>query len=176
MTTGLTLDDLQRPARAVPRLADVARLGLDREAERPYLRDIVDEVAVRLDAPFALVDVLLNTAQIFIAEHGERPEWLLESGGTPMEWAFCLPMMTTRAPHAVADFAADPLFRDSPLVTVVGLRSYAGAPLISHAGHVLGGLCVLDVKPRRFGPEELLWLQERAAEAVERIEERAAGD
>ncbi|WP_433368586.1 GAF domain-containing protein [Actinoplanes sp. CA-142083] len=162
--------------RSIPRLADVARLGLDREAERGYLRDIVDTVGVRLDTPFVMVDVLLNTAQVFLAGAGPAPDWMREACGTPAEWALCVPLVADRAPRAVPDLSADPLFHDNPLVTVGGIRAYAGAPLISHTGQVLGGICGLDVRPRLFHPGEMLFLQEMAAEVVERVEERAYRD
>ncbi|GIF18390.1 GAF domain-containing protein [Actinoplanes tereljensis] len=159
--------------RTVDRLIDVARLGLDREAERPFLRELVDRVVQRLDTPFVMIDVLLNDAQVFLAGHGPVPEFIQESGGTPLEWAFCQPLVTERAPRSVTDLAIDPMFHDNPLVTVGGVRAYAGAPLVSQSGHVLGGLCGLDVQPRAFSRDDLLFLQATAEEVVERLEERA---
>jgi GAF domain-containing protein len=159
--------------RTVDRLVDVARLGLDREAERPFLRIHVERVAERLNTPFAIIDVLLNDAQVFLAGHGPMPEFLQEAGGTPLEWAFCQPLVTERAPRAVENLATDPLFRDNPLVTIGGVRAYAGAPLVSQSGHVLGGLCGLDVQPRLFGRDELNFLRETADEVVALLEERA---
>ena len=155
------------------RLLDVARLGLDREADRVHLQDIVETVAVRLDTPFVIIDVLLDDAQVFLAEHGPVPAWIAEVGGTPLEWALCTPLITERAPRVVPDLTADPMFRDNPLVTVEGLRSYIGAPLISHRGHVLGGICGVDVRTREFAPAEIAYLQEMAAETVDRLESYA---
>jgi GAF domain-containing protein len=162
--------------RSHERVADVARLGLDREADWRYLHDIVEGVAGFFRTPFAVVDVLLDDAQVFLDGVGPMPDWVREAGGTPLEWAFCRPLVRDRVAHAVPDLTADPLFRDNPLVTVAGVRAYAGAPLISHAGHVLGGLCALDVRPRPFEPEELAFLQERAHEVVNRLEARARED
>lgn len=158
------------------RLADVARLGLDREEDRHYLHDIVERAALTLGTPFAVLDVLLDDAQVFLAATGPMPEWIREAGGTPLEWAFCLPLVRDRVARAVTDLAADPMFQDNPLVTVEGVRSYAGAPLISRNGHVLGGLCGLDVRPREFGPAQLDNLRELAGEAAGRIEEHAVED
>jgi GAF domain-containing protein len=56
---------------------------------------------------------------------------------------------------------------------VGGLRAYAGAPLISHTGHVLGGLCGLDVRPRPFAAAEVTFLETMAAEVVELLEHYA---
>ncbi|MEU4420360.1 GAF domain-containing protein [Actinoplanes sp. NPDC024001] len=154
------------------RLREVARLGVDREVERAYLADIVDTVADRLDAPFAIVTGLLSDAQVFLAGRGPVPAWIAEVGGTPIEWAFCCPLLSERAARTVSDFTTEPEFRDNPLVTVEGIRSYAGAPLISGSGLVLGGLCALDVRPRQFGTH-LAELQELADEVVRRIEAEA---
>jgi GAF domain-containing protein len=163
----------QYGVRARERLADVARLGLDRESDWHYLHDIVARAADLLGAPFAMIDVLLDDAQIFLDMVGEVPEWIREAGGTPLEWAFCAPLVRDRVPRITTDLTTDPLFRDNPLVTIEGVRAYAGAPLISHTGHVLGGLCGLDVVPHAFRPADLERLQQLADEAVELLEARA---
>ena len=155
------------------RLREIARLGLDREEKRSYLTEVVEQVAERLDTPFALLDVLLDDAQVFLTGCGPIPGWLAEVGGTPIEWAFCTPMLKHRTPHAVEDFTTDPVHRTNPLVTVEGVRSYAGAPLISSGGFVLGGLCALDLRRRQFDARDLAYLTEMADESVRRIEERA---
>jgi GAF domain-containing protein len=161
--------------RRVARLVDLARLGLDREAERGYLRDIVDSVADHLDTPFVVIDVLLNDAQVFLAGRGPIPDFIAEAGGTPLEWAFCQPLVVSRQPRTVEDLTADPEFRDNPLVTVGGLRAYAGAPLISRTGQVLGGICGLDVRPRPFVSGEVDFLARMATETVARLEAFAEG-
>lgn len=155
------------------RLRELARLGVDRQIDRAYLSSIVDTVATRFQTPFALVTGLLSDAQVFLAGRGPVPAWIAEAGGTPLEWAFCCPLLSERAARMVRDFTVDPQFRDNPLVTIEGVRSYLGAPLISAGGQVLGGLCGLDVRPREFGPEQLESLQELADEAVRRLEAAA---
>ncbi|GAA2862947.1 hypothetical protein Acy02nite_53050 [Actinoplanes cyaneus] len=155
------------------RLREIARLGLDREEHRPYLTEVVEQVADRLGTPFAVVDVLLDDAQVFLAGCGPIPGWLAEVGGTPIEWAFCTPMLEHRVPHAVEDFTLDPVHRQNPLVAVEGLRSYIGAPLISSEGFVLGGLCALDLRRRQFDDRDLEYLTDMAARTVRRIEDQA---
>ena len=155
------------------RLAEIARLGLDRETGRGYLQNIIDDAATRMDTPYATIDVLLGHAQIFLGTHGPMPPWIAEAGGIPVEWSFCLPLVPGRAARAVADLSQDTMFKDNPLVTVAGVRAYAGAPLISSRGQVLGGLCCMDLQPRDFADGELDYLQELADEAVSRIEKNA---
>lgn len=155
------------------RLHEVARLGLDREEQREYLTDVVKSVSNRLGTPFAIVDALLDDAQVFLAGCGPVPEWLAEVNGTPIEWAFCTPFLAERRARTVGDFTADPDHSANPLVTVEGVRSYIGAPLVSSSGHVLGGLCALDLRRRRFTDLDLEYLTEMADETVRRIEEHA---
>ncbi|GIF05874.1 hypothetical protein Asi03nite_34120 [Actinoplanes siamensis] len=155
------------------RIREIARLGLDQEEHRAELTEVVEDVANRLDTPFAVLDILLDDAQVFLAGHGPVPGWLAEAGGTPIEWAFCTPMLGHRRPHAVEDFTTHPVFQENPLVTVEGLRSFAGAPLISSGGFVLGGLCALDLRRRRFSDIDLKYLSEMADETVRTIERHA---
>jgi GAF domain-containing protein len=158
------------------RLLALARAGVDLQIERPYLTEIVESVTDWMDTPFAMISVLLDGAQVFLAGVGPVPAWIGEAGGTPIEWAFCLPMLRSRAGWFVNDFATEPDHRENPLVTVEGVRSYIAAPLITGDGHVVGGLCGLDVRPREFDESQLRVLQDLADEAVRRIEERAEPD
>ncbi|WIN00933.1 GAF domain-containing protein [Actinoplanes oblitus] len=155
------------------RLREVARLGLDREAPREYLAGMVEEVAGRIGTPFALADALLNDAQVFLAGCGPVPAWVGEVNGTPIEWAFCTRLLPGGRPLFIPDLTEDPEHRENPLVRVEGVRSYIGAPLISSNGHMLGGLCALDVRPRQFDEADLAYLSRMAAETVRRIEEHA---
>ncbi|MEU8243273.1 GAF domain-containing protein [Actinoplanes missouriensis] len=155
------------------RLREVARLGVDREIPRDYLAELLERVAVELEMPFAVVTGLLSDAQVFLAGRGPIPEWVAEVGGTPIEWAFCVPMLRDQSARCVNDFIADPEYRDNPLVTVEGLRSYIGAPVISAGGAVLGGVCGLDVRPREFSEEQLRLVRELAAEVARRLEAEA---
>ncbi|MEU4621482.1 GAF domain-containing protein [Actinoplanes sp. NPDC023801] len=144
--------------------------------ERPYLTEIVETVSDLMETPFAVISVLLDGAQVFLAGHGPVPKWIGDAGGTPIEWAFCMPMLRSRAGWFVNDFTTEPDHRDNPLVTVEGIRSYIAAPLITGDGHVVGGLCGLDVRPRDFGPGQVAVLQDLADEAIRRIEAGAEPD
>jgi GAF domain-containing protein len=47
-----------------------------------------------------------------------------------------------------------------------GIRFYAGAPLRTASGHVIGSLCVLDNKPRSLTDRDLKLLQVIADELM----------
>lgn len=53
---------------------------------------------------------------------------------------------------SIPDLTADPRTRDNDLVIhKPALRFYAGAPLRTPEGHVLGTFCILDTIPRPDG-------------------------
>lgn len=53
-----------------------------------------------------------------------------------------------------------------------GLRFYAGAPLITHDGFLIGTLCIIDKKPRTFSASERKILEGLARTAMYQIELR----
>jgi PAS domain-containing protein len=58
-------------------------------------------------------------------------------------------------PLVVPDAASHPYFASNPLVMSGLVRSYAGAPLVTPSGHILGTLCIIDTKPLNIGPDEV---------------------
>jgi len=74
----------------------------------------------------------------------------------------------------VEDARLDPRFSGNTLLTGLGLRFYAGAPLILADGTAAGMLCVMDCKPRSFSQDQQAALQALAAGVVTEIELRRA--
>jgi two-component sensor histidine kinase len=76
----------------------------------------------------------------------------------------------------VPDAAADVRFAANPLVTGdTNIRFYAGAPLVTPEGHVLGTLCVIDRSPHpEFSDEQRRLLQDLAELVMTEIEARSA--
>jgi GAF domain-containing protein len=100
-------------------------------------------------------------------------QWFKASVGfsareTPRDASFCAYTILQHGPLVVEDAVVDPLFCRNPLV--VGppfIRFYAGVPLLSEDGLPLGGLCVIDRKPRRVTTEQLRILAVLTREAEE---------
>jgi hypothetical protein len=68
---------------------------------------------------------------------------------TPRQTAFCPEILQTGAPLIVTDARTDERFAANPHVTAPGgLRFYAGAPLATSGGEVVGVLCLMDRQPR----------------------------
>jgi GAF domain-containing protein len=100
----------------------------------------------------------------------------LHASETPRQHAFCAhAIQDPEQVMVVADAARDPRFAVNPLVTgAPNIRFYAGAPLLSSAGHALGALCVIDHKAREADPKKLDTLRFLAAELIRRMETRRA--
>lgn len=153
------------------RLQEIFDLDLTSPEIDSVLQDTLAEAAERLDLPVGLVSIVLEEAQYFAAMHGVEG-WLREVRGTPVEWSFCTNVVRDRQPFLVEDAKIHPLVRDIPLVDEEGIRCYAGVPLRTSNGHVLGSLCVIGSDAREFVDEEVDFLRGLAERAMERIEER----
>ena len=156
------------------RLAEIAELGLLDGRADPILDDVARRAAERLGVPVSLVSVVLDEALHVAAAHGITGLWLDETRGHPLEWSFCATSVRTRDAFVVEDAAVHPVHATNPLVTQDGVRCYAGMPLVSSRGFVLGNLCVVGMAARTFDAAEMEALRELAAEAVRRIEEKRA--
>lgn len=160
------------PLHDAARLTEIAELGLLSSDVDPILDDVATRAASAMQLPVSLVSVVLDEALHVAASHGIEGMWLDEAGGHPVEWSFCATSVRTRDAFVVPNAAEHPQHRTNPLVTQDGVRCYAGVPLVSSRGFVLGNLCVVGMEARTFSEREMDTLRELAAEAVRRIEER----
>lgn len=140
---------------------------LDTPDEASY--DEVTRLACLLcDAPIATVSLVDTNRQWFKAVQG------IAFRETPRDISFCThTILKTDEIFIVPDATKDPLFKENPLVVDGGIRFYAGAPLVTKQGYVLGSLCVLDKKPRKLSKEQLEGLRLLANRVEELIEMRS---
>jgi diguanylate cyclase (GGDEF)-like protein/PAS domain S-box-containing protein len=108
----------------------------------------------------------------------ERQQWFrasetLKLGDTPREVAFCAHAVRQPGLFVVKDALVDARFGSNPLVTADPLiRFFAGTPLVTPDGHVLGTLCVLDMTPRILSTEQMQALEVLARQVSARLELR----
>jgi GAF domain-containing protein len=160
------------PIHDLERLEEIAELGLLSGEADPILAKIAGRAAAHLNLPVSLVSVVLDEALYVAASHGIGGLWLNDVGGHPVEWSFCATSVRTREAFVVDDATVHPVHATNPLVTQDGVRCYAGVPLISSRGFVLGNLCVVGMEERTFSAEEMAMLHDLAKEAVAQIERR----
>lgn len=163
-----TVDPLYDEAR----LQEIFDLDLLSPDVDPILKDLAGKAAERLGLPVSLISVVLDEALHVAAFQGPSGLWLEETRGHPVEWSFCATSVRTREPFVVENAPAHPDHGTNPLVTQDGVRCYAGVPLISSRGFVLGNLCVVGLEEREFSEDDVATLRALADEAVRRIELR----
>lgn len=132
------------PANENEREQAVIRSGALHATGRAELQEIVDRAAAAFDAPIAAVSIVFRDWQYVIAANGVMP------GVYRRSTSFCGHAITT--PHqvlCVPDATMDPRFAANPAVMdEMGLRFYAGAPLLDAQGLPLGAICVVDTEQR----------------------------
>ncbi len=153
------------------RIAELERYAVLDTGPEPAFDELVHAAAELTGCPTALVSLLDSDRQWFKARRG------LDVGETPRDLAFCEHVLRAEAPVLVPDATLDPRFATNALVTgPPGIRFYAGHPLRTRSGAVLGTLCVLDYEAR---PQGLTAVQQRllgvlAAQVMTQLELRRA--
>lgn len=119
--------------------------------------------------PVALISLVEQDRQWFKARVG------FTLSETPMAGSVCQYALSSRDLLEIPDLTADPRTSANPLVTGEPfIRFYAGAPLITPDGIIIGSLCVIDAEPRPKGlePEQAEALEALAAQVITLFEAR----
>lgn len=158
------------------RLAALHELGLT-SAHTPRFDEAAKRAAQVFGAPIGLVSLIDEEHQLWPGAAGLPPD-LNATRQTSREESICGHVVASDEVLVAEDVTRDPRFSDNPLVLEKGIRFYAGAPLRTSSGLVLGSLCVIDTEPRQFSDDERRQLQEMADELMRQIEteHRAASE
>lgn len=121
--------------------------------------DRIPQIAMRLfEVPMALISFIDENRQWFKSCQG------LNFQETPGQQSFCLYTIASDEVMVVPDAVLDARFADNLWVTgELGVRFYAGAPLIAPNGARLGTLCILDTQPRELDQSDRQTLRDLAA-------------
>jgi hypothetical protein len=111
-------------------------------------------VAVTLSVPIALVVLVSKGGQVFPGAVGLPPEMDARRSG-PLSQSLSRQVAGSGRPLIVPDALADPVLRDHYTVHALGMRAYAGVPLLDGHGSPLGVLCAMDTRARPWSPQEL---------------------
>ncbi|PTA67210.1 sensor domain-containing diguanylate cyclase [Deinococcus arcticus] len=155
------------PADEYRRLLDLARYQiLDTGQDETF--DRITRLAARvLNVPVAVLNLVDQHRQWGKSAYG------LGDTTAPRHDSFCAWTILDDRPLVVENAPQDARFRQNPMVTgAPHIHMYAGAPLISPAGHRIGTLCVTDDKPHPLSPGDLQALQDLAAIAMNELELR----
>lgn len=148
------------------RLRDLLSYRIMDSAEEQELNEIAQIASVVCGTDVALISFIDQERQWFKSAHG------YPIVNMPRQVSFC--QHTLNKPDellVVEDPLKDKRFANSPLVVnEPHVRFYAGAPLVSYNGNVLGTLCVLDNKPHTLNENQITALQNLAKQVMKFIE------
>lgn len=151
------------------RLAELARAGLEDSAPEEEF-DRITRLARRvLGADAAFVSLVAGDHQFHKSADGVPSD----SGRVqPLSESFCKYAVATGDTFVVRDSRSDPLVRHSPAIDALDLVAYAGSPVETASGHVLGTVCVIHHHPHDWTDDQLAMLDDLAALASTEVEYR----
>ncbi|MCV2490908.1 GAF domain-containing protein [Geodermatophilus sp. YIM 151500] len=161
----------------LPTLADPDRLaaldhtGLLAGDGDPALDRVARLASTLVDAPRAFVTLVTPERQ-HLAGMVRRDDPENTSRETPLSASLCQFAVATEEPLVIADSHRDPLVRDMEPVRNGAVGAYAGVPLRTSDGDVLGTLCVVDRSPRTWDDDHLALLDDLTALAAHEVEQR----
>lgn len=169
-------------AAAIPRDEDAIKFAAETDRVNALIAyDVLDTCAEAcFDRMSQAAADLCGTPMALISLVDHHRQWFKANIGVPATEtgrgiAFCAHAILGDGVFIVEDATLDERFAHNPLVTgSLGLRFYAGAPLVTPGGHRVGTLCVLDTIPRPLGlgGREQSVLQTLAAQVVTELELR----
>lgn len=154
------------------RLAALRATGLLDGAASPVLDRLARLASTLLKVPVSAISLVDDMGQHFAGLTG-LGGWAGERRGTPLSHSFCQHVVAGDAPLIVSDSRRDPLVSDNLAVPALSVIAYAGVPLRTSDGHVLGAFCAIDTSPRTWTDEQVAVLHDLAAAAMAEIELRA---
>ncbi len=155
------------PPDETARLCSLAEYNVLDTPPEQLFDDLTALAAFICGVPFALVSIVDENRQWFKSAHG------IEAVETPRDISFCGHVVALGEALYVPDALQDERFHDNPLVIgEMGLRFYAGQPVLDPDGHVLGTICVLDRRPRTLSEAQTDLLAALARQVSTQLELR----
>jgi signal transduction histidine kinase len=124
-----------------------------------------------LGVPVALVSLVDEDRQFFKSCIGLPEPWSSRRG-TPLSHSFCKHAVATAEPLVIEDAREHPLVRENLAIRDLDVIAYAGFPLATSDGAVLGTFCAIDSQPRTWSDAEVSFVREMAASTMTEIELR----
>ena len=121
---------------------------LDTPREKSF-DDLTELVAKMFSVPIVAISIMDAERQWFKSSVG------LSITQTERCISFCTHTIEHPVPLIIEDVIVDPRFAQNPLVIgELGIRFYAGVPLLNAEGLALGSLCIIDHVPRQLSDEQ----------------------
>lgn len=150
------------------RIKDLEAYRIMDTPEEKELDELTQIASYLFETPISLITFIDNKRQWFKSKVG------VEDTETPKEYSFCQHALNIPDEVLVVDDPVnDERFKDNPfVVNKPEIRFYAGAPLTTPNGNVLGTLCVMDNKRREFSRNKFVALKLLAKKVMDYLEMR----
>ncbi len=167
--SSLVLDD------EAERLREVTLLGLTGANRKdPNLNDIIQVACAVADTPIAMVNVLDRPNQHTLRRCGIPEEIPQEM---PIEGSLCQYVLAQGDVLIIEDLRTDERTKKHPITEEpFSLRFYAGAPLVSSNGYIMGTLCVMAPEPKTLDPRAIDALRRLADQVMRLLQGEAQND
>ncbi len=152
---------LQVALEAPERLAALAETGLLDGPQQAALDRYVRLVRNALGAPVGLVSLVDDHRQFFSSAEGLPEPWATQRE-TPLSHSFCKHVVADQQELVVNDAPNHPVVKANLAIPDLGVQAYAGVPIRTADGLVLGSFCAIDVEPREWTERELVILRDLA--------------
>jgi sigma-B regulation protein RsbU (phosphoserine phosphatase) len=157
------------------RLAAVRRTGLlDTGPEEPF--DRLTRLACQLlGTPFGFVTVVDERRSFWKSCIGITSPALADRQN-PVEDSFCQYVIAGDEPVIIGDARLDPMTEHNASIKSMGVIAWAGFPVHSPDGQVLGSFCVVDTRPREWSAQDIRTLEVLSQAAGGEVALRIAAD
>ncbi len=155
-------DSSHKPVAAPDRLAVLEATGvLDSPPEEAFDR-LTRLAANTIDVPVALASFVDAHRQFFKSCMGVIAEPWHSARETPLTHSFCQHVVNSAEALIIEDAREHPLVKDNLAIPDLGVIAYAGVPILTPEGNVLGSFCVIDTQPRKWSEGEIATLTDLA--------------
>ena len=159
-------------------VSDLARLDalertnlLDSPGEEQFDR-LTRLAAANLRTPVALLTLVDKNRLFFKSFVGLSDPWRMQRQAS-LNYSFCPDVVATGQPLAISDSRTYVRDLNSPVLTEFGAFAYAGVPLVTSRGFVIGSFCAIEHRPRQWSLTDLNVLKDLATLVMTEIELRA---
>lgn len=134
------------------------------------------QLAQEAKAPYAMVNIFGTVQQQFLGLHtpGAGSDLPPVGRNMPLHHGFCPEVVQRKKALVLPDVFASPRFSGNAVVDLIGIRTYAGAPLL-HGDTVLGTVCFVgpDQRDLSTGRQSLALVKHHAARVMTFLTERS---
>ncbi|MFD4763236.1 GAF domain-containing protein [Streptomyces sp. NPDC058439] len=141
----------------------------------PELDAFATQLAQEAGVPYAMVNIFGAQQQFFgLHTPGDDSELPIVGRSMPLDHGFCPEVVDRKKALVLPDVFSSPRFAGNTVVDLIGIRTYAGAPLL-HGDTVLGTVCFVGPVERDLstGRESLALIKQRRDDVMNFLYQRA---